>query len=95
VARVQVLERTADPIIELTYMLGANRFNDRFWLDTLENLARSVGIADPLPQAQKVIVDRKRQWRYVSNIRYSPAISIPIGILTSPLRYLRRRRSAS
>jgi hypothetical protein len=94
VAQVQALERTADPIIELTFMLGASRSNDAFWLRTLHNLAASVGVADPRPEARKVLVDRKRQWRYVRNIRYSPALSIPIGILTSPIRFVRRRRSA-
>jgi hypothetical protein len=94
VAQVETLERTADPIIELTYMLGANRYNDQHWLSTLENLARSVGVASPTPLLRKVLVDKKRQWRSVTNLRYSPAFMIPIGILTSPLRYMRRRRPA-
>jgi hypothetical protein len=94
VAQVETLERTADPIIELTYMLGANRYNDQHWLSTLENLARSVGVASPAPLLRKVLVDKKRQWRSVSNLRYSPAFMIPIGILTSPLRSVRRRLSA-
>ena len=41
VVQVQALERTSDPFIELSYMFGANRANDRFWERTLENLARS------------------------------------------------------
>jgi hypothetical protein len=94
VAPVQTLERTADPIIELTYLLGANRFNDRHWLSTLENLARSVGVASPTPELRKVVVDRRRQWRSVTNLRFSPAFAIPIGIVTSRVRSLRRRLSA-
>jgi hypothetical protein len=94
VAQVQALERTADPVIELSYMLGANRANDAFWERTLENLARSVGVAMPAVRTEKVIVDRRRQWRYVRNLRYSPAVTIPIGMLTAPIRLLRRRRSA-
>ena len=44
VVQVQALERTSDPLIELSYMFGANRANDRFWERTLENLARSLGV---------------------------------------------------
>jgi hypothetical protein len=93
VAQVQALERTSDPIIELTYMLGANRANDRFWEATLGNLARSVAVVDPTISAEVVCVDRRRQWRYVRNLRFSPAISMAIGTLTAPIRWWRRRRS--
>ena len=48
VVQVQALERTSDPLIELSYMFGANRANDRFWERTLENLARSLGVATPV-----------------------------------------------
>ena len=94
VAQVQALERTSDPIIELTYLLGANRANDRFWEQTLGNLARAMGAEGPVVTAQKLIVDPKRQWRYVRNLRFSPAISMVVGTLTAPVRLLRRRRSA-
>lgn len=91
VAQAQALERTADPFIELTYMLGANRMNDRFWERTLENLARSVGVLEPEVQAQKICVDRRRQWRYVRNLRFSAAFLMPLGVVTAPARWLRRR----
>ncbi|MEO5705334.1 MAG: hypothetical protein ABIR64_10155 [Candidatus Limnocylindrales bacterium] len=95
VAQVQALERTADPFIELTYMLGANRMNDRFWERTLENLARSVGVQEPDVQTQKVCVDRRRQWRYVRNIRFSAALLMYVGMVTAPARWLRRRSARS
>ncbi len=44
VAQAQALERTSDPFIELTYIFGANRANDRFWEKTLANLAPSLGV---------------------------------------------------
>ena len=78
VAQAQALERTADPFIELSCMLGANRMNDRFWEQTLENLARSVGRAGP-GSSQKVCVDRRRQWRYVRNLRHSAALIMAVG----------------
>jgi hypothetical protein len=94
VAQVQALERTSDPIVELTYMLGANKANDRFWEATLGNLARSVAVPDPRVTAQVVCVDKRRQWRYVRNLRFSPAVSMTIATLTAPARWLRRRRAA-
>src|SRR6266508_5371246 len=54
VAQAQALERTADPFIELAYILGANRGNDRFWEQTLANLAVSVGVREPVVMARKV-----------------------------------------
>jgi hypothetical protein len=93
VAQAQALERTADPVIELSYMLGGNRSNDRFWEHTLMNLARSVGVAEPVVTTTKVCVDRRRQWRYVRNLRFSPAVSMAVGTVTAPARWVRRRRA--
>ena len=94
VAQVQALERTSDPFIELSYIFGANRMNDRFWEHTLENLARSVGVVSPVVESQKVCVDKRRQWRYVRNLRHSAAVNMAVATVTAPVRWL-RRRSAS
>jgi hypothetical protein len=92
IAQAQALERTSDPLIELSYLLGANRANDAFWEATLVNLARSLGVASPQVSARKLVVDRRRQWRYVRNLRYSPVVSMTLATLTAPARWLRRRR---
>jgi hypothetical protein len=94
VAQAQALERTADPFIELSYMFGANRANDRFWEQTLENLARSLGVEQPTVTSAKTCVDRRRQWRYVRNVRHSAALNMAVGTITAPARWLRRRRAA-
>ena len=91
VAQAQALERTADPFIELSYVLGANRMNDRFREGTLTNLARTMDVADPTVETTKVCVDRHRQWRYIRNLRHRPAISMAVGTVTAPARWLRRR----
>ena len=91
VAQAQALERTSDPLIELTYMLGANRSNDRFWEQTLENLARSLGVPEPAVEARKVCVDRRRQWRYAANVRHSAAVNMAVATFAAPARWLRRR----
>lgn len=92
VAQAQALERTSDPLIELSYLLGANRANDRFWEQTLANLARSLGVEEPVVEATKLCVDRRRQWRYVRNLRHSAAVNMAIGTVTAPVRWARRRR---
>ena len=92
VIQVQALERTSDPFIELSYMFGANRANDRFWERTLENLARSLGVASPVIDARKVCVDKRRQWKYAGNVRHSAAVNMAVGTVTAPARWLRRRR---
>ena len=91
VAQVQALERTADPLIELSYLLGANRYNDAFWVGTLENLGRAMGVAAPSVESVKACVDRRRQWRYVTNVRHSPAIATAVSTMTAPARWLRAR----
>ena len=92
VVQVQALERTSDPLIELSYMLGANRANDRFWERTLENLARSLGVETPVVDSQKICVDKRRQWKYARNVRNSAAIHMAVGTATAPARWVRRRR---
>jgi hypothetical protein len=92
VAQAQALERTSDPFMELSFKLGGNRMTDRFWEHTLLNLASSVGVAGPVVESRKICVDRKRQWRQVRNVRYSPALSMAVGTVTAPARWLRRRR---
>jgi hypothetical protein len=94
VAQAQALERTSDPFIELSYMFGANRANDRFWERTLENLATSLGMSAPAVEATKVCVDRRRQWHYVRNLRHSAAVNMAVGTITAPARWVRRRRAA-
>jgi hypothetical protein len=91
VAQAQALERTSDPFDELAYLLGGNRMNDRFWRQTLENLARYVGVAAPVVDVQVVCVDRKRQWRHARNVRNSATLRTARQTLTAPVRWLTRR----
>ena len=94
VVQVQALERTSDPFIELSYMFGANRANDRFWERTLENLARSLGVGAPVVESSKVCVDKRRQWKFARNVRHSAAVTHGRGHRHRPARWVRRRRPA-
>lgn len=86
VAQAQALERPADPFDELAYVLGGNKLNDRFWRETLTNLARHAGVGEPVVETQVVCVDRQRQWRYWRNVRNSATVRSIGRTLTAPVR---------
>ena len=89
--QTQALERTSDPFVELVYMLGGNRMNDRFWCETLINVSRAMGATDPAVDAVVVCVDPRRQWRHVGNVRYSVPVRTARRVLTAPGRWISGR----
>jgi hypothetical protein len=91
VAQAQALERTSDPFDELAYVLGANKLNDRFWRQTLENLARHVGVVSPTVDTEITCIDKRRQWRRVGNVRNSATLRTARHALTAPVRWINRR----
>jgi hypothetical protein len=91
IIQAQALERPSDPLDELAYMLGGNRMNNTFWRRTLENLARHVGVAEPVVDMQVICIDRNRQWRHVRNLRNSASIRSVRRTLTAPVRKLTGR----
>jgi hypothetical protein len=91
VVQAQALERTSDPFDELAYMLGGSRMNDRFWRQTLANVATALGAADTAVDVQVVCIDRKRQWRHARNVRNSATLRTARHTLTAPVRWLSRR----
>jgi hypothetical protein len=72
-AQAQVLMRAQDPLSELGLSLGGHRQEDRFWEQTLANLAAHFGVEAPV-ETQVVCVDRRRQWSKAGNIRHSAAL---------------------
>lgn len=73
VAQAQLLMRAHDPLSELGLSLGGHRQEDRFWQQTLANLAAFFGVEGEV-ESQVVCVDRRRQWARAGNIRHSAAI---------------------
>ena len=90
VVQIQALERTNDPLYELGYLLGGNRLNTRFWVQTAENLARHFGV-EPQVDSQVVCVDKRRQWRKAGNVWKNAAVRTFVWTLGTPLRWLRGR----
>ncbi|MBN2437293.1 MAG: STAS domain-containing protein, partial [Deltaproteobacteria bacterium] len=70
---VHPLFRAGDPLMELGFRLGAAAQEDRFWHETLGNLARRLGTHGEGAQ-QNILVDPDIQWNRFANIRYSAAI---------------------
>ena len=40
---------------------------------------RSLGVAKPVVDTQKVCVDKRRQWKYAGNVRHSAAVNMAVG----------------
>jgi hypothetical protein len=91
IAQAQALERTSDPLDELMYLLGGNRMNDRFWQQTLQNLARHHGAAEAVVDTHIVCIDKRRQWRQAGNIRNSATLRTFRRTLTAPVRWITGR----
>jgi hypothetical protein len=74
VAQTQVLMRAQDPLGELGLAMGGHGKENKFWEQTLGNLAASLGATEPELSTHVVCVDRKRQWSRAKNVRHSVAI---------------------
>jgi anti-anti-sigma factor len=71
--QVHPLFRSGDPLMEMSLRLGAAAQEDRFWHETLGNIARRLGTYGEVVQ-QDMLVDPNIQWKRFTNIRYSAAI---------------------
>jgi len=91
VAQVQALERTSDPFDELGLMFGGSRMNNRFWQDTLANVARAMGAAEPAVVSEAVCIDKRRQWRQATNVRNSITLRTVRHTLAAPIRWISGR----
>ncbi len=80
VAQTQVLMRAQDPISEMGLAFGGHRMENRFWEETLANLAAHLG-AEGEVSTTVTCVDRKRQWSKAKNVRNSVAIRSTMHML--------------
>ncbi len=70
VAQVDMLLRPADPLIDLTYVVGAGRIEDRFWRQTLVRLGEHLGADPGRPTTTVECLDHHRKWRNWTNLRH-------------------------
>jgi hypothetical protein len=80
VAQAQVLMRAQDPISEMGLAFGGHRMENKFWEQTLRNLAQHVG-AEGEVSTTVTCVDKKRQWSRAKNVKHSVAIRSTLHML--------------
>jgi hypothetical protein len=81
VAQVQVLMRAQDPLSEMGLAMGGHRMENKFWEQTLGNLAVHLGAPDGEVTTTVTCVDRRRQWSQAKNVRNSVAIRSTLHML--------------
>ena len=87
--RIQALIRASDPLYELAMPLAVHRSEDRFWAQTLRNVAARLG-ADPAEVTTRAVcVDRRRQWANARNVVHNAGVRAALHRLAAPLRWLR------
>ena len=87
-AQTQALVRPGDLLYELSFRLGFGAAaEDRFWHQTLKNLAGHFGVLGTVQQTN-TLIDKRMQWQYFSDIWYNAGIRSGIYLVTAPLRWL-------
>ena len=86
--QAQVLMRASDPLFELVMAMGGHRKEDRFWADTIGNVAAHFGATADV-RTEVVCVDKRRQWSRWTNIWQSSAIRSGAYVLGAPWRGIR------
>ena len=100
VVQVHLLIRASDPIFEVAMALGGSRKEDKFWHQTLTNLAQHFGVSEPRIDFQVVCVDKKRQWSSARNIWKNSAVSSGMYAAGAPFRaiakpFKRKKKTAA
>ena len=70
---VHPLFRSADPLMEMGFRLGAARQEDRFWHESLIRFALRLGTHGDVAQ-RDVLHDDRVQWKHMANLRFSAAL---------------------
>lgn len=71
----QALIRGSDPIYEMSFRLGfGHKAEDKFWFDTMSNLAAHFDSENQKPTLTSVCVDKRVQWSEASNVWHNAAI---------------------
>lgn len=87
VAEIRALVRGSDPLCEVGLVLGvAHTMEDRFWQQTLRNVAARWGVPDAPVTMGRTLVDARRQWRQWRNVRYNAVIRSLADTAVRPLR---------
>ncbi len=96
VAQAEILMRPSDPFYEVGMTLFGHRTENRFWEQTLSNLAAHFGVQTKAKTTVEC-VDRRFQWRRVTNVWHNAAIRTGVYLASTPVRRVGRllRRHAA
>ncbi len=89
-ATVQPMFRAGDPLFELTLPI-MTRMENKFWTQTLQNLAARFGSEAAAVEIESVLLDRKRQWNRFGNIRYNSGVRSVLYFVATPVRWVRKK----
>jgi hypothetical protein len=89
VAQAEILMRASDPFYEVGMVLFGHRTENRFWEQTLTNLASHFGVKTKATTTVEC-VDTRYQWRRVTNVWRNAAIRTALYIATTPVRRIGR-----
>lgn len=85
VVQIQGLIRAQDPMYEAAMTFGGKGAEDRQWLYTLTSLAKHFGV-EARPTAERVCVDKRRQWSQWRNIKNNAGIKSGMHMAKAPIR---------
>ncbi len=73
IVQVHPTFRPSDPLMEFSFRVGAGGQEDRFWHQTLDNLAARLGVRGAIEQ-RDTLVDGRFQWGEAGNIMLSAPV---------------------
>lgn len=85
VARVEVVMRPSDPIYEIGMPLGGHQHENKFWAASLRALAKYFGV-EAEPDMEMDVLESRRQWRNVTNVRDNAFLHTAFTVITRPIR---------
>lgn len=90
VAQAEILMRASDPFYEVGMVLFGHKTENRFWEQTLSNVAAHFGVKTPATTTMDC-VDPHYQWKRVTNVWHNAAIRTAIYLAATPFRVVSRR----
>jgi anti-anti-sigma factor len=90
IVQITGLARANDPVYEMAFRLVGAKFQERIWRHVLSSLATHLSV-EPQVHVIKTCIDKKMQWREMTNLWYNAQIRSLLYTTTSPFR--RHRKS--
>jgi len=89
IAQAEILMRAGDPIYEIGMTIFGHNMENRFWEQTLQNVATRFGIQAKATTTVEC-VDPHYQWKRVTNVWHNAAIRTAIYLVGTPVRGVTR-----